>query len=174
MLMRMLVFMIAGGLLGGLLAPRLGYRVVAFTGFALTAVGLFAMRAWSAEPSEAARWFALATAGFGFTLADAPVYATVVETVQAGRRASATALLQVLQTTGMIVGMALLASQGLGRFGQRAADLFQVSAFEVDPEQYRAIIHRSFTETFLIAALVMVLATGLTLFLRGRGARAED
>ena len=179
MLMRMLLFMIAGGLAGGLLAPRLGYRVTAFAGFALTAAGLFAMWAWPQNPGEGSRWLALALAGFGFTLADAPIYATVMETVRAGRRASATALLQVLQTTGMIVGMALLASQGLGRFGQRAADLFEVSAFEVNPEQYRAVIHQSFRETFLVAALVMVLATALTLLLRGRtspesGVRTPD
>lgn len=165
MLMRMVLFMILGGLAGGLLAPRIGYRTTAFLGFALTAAGLFGMRMWAIDPSDGARWAALAIAGFGFTLSDASIYATVIDAVEPARRASATALLQVLQTTGMVIGMALLASQGLGRFDQRAAELFEATALETDPEQYRAIIHQTFDETFLIASLVMVAAALLSLLL---------
>lgn len=172
MLMRMVLFMIVGGVLGGLLAPRIGYRTVACAGFLLTAVGLFWMRAWPLEPGEGERWAALAVAGLGFTLADAPIYATVMDAIEAGRRASAAALLQVLQTTGMIVGMALLASQGLGRFDQRAADLFSQTALESDPEQYRAIIHETFDETFLVAALLMLLAAAVSLLLGAGGGHA--
>jgi MFS family permease len=174
MLMRMVLFMILGGLLGGLLAPRIGYRITAFAGFALTAVGLWGMRAWPLEPTEQQTWLALGIAGLGFTLADAPIYATVVESVEQGRRASATALLQVLQTTGMVLGMALLASQGLGRFDERAAELFQETALEGDPEQYRRIIHTTFDETFLVAALVMALGAVLCLFLGNRRAPGPD
>lgn len=165
MLMRMVLFMILGGLAGGLLAPRIGYRTTAFLGFAMTAAGLFGMRAWAIDPGETARWAALAVAGFGFTLADAPIYATVLDAIEPGRRASATALLQVLQTTGMVIGMALLASQGLGRFDQRAAELFEATALETDPEQYRAIIHQTFDETFLVAGCVMVAAALISLLL---------
>jgi MFS family permease len=174
MLMRMVLFMILGGVLGGLLAPRIGYRITAFAGFALTAAGLWGMRAWPIDPSAQQTWLALAIAGLGFTLADAPLYATVVESVEQGRRASATALLQVLQTTGMVLGMALLASQGLGRFDERAADLFRETALEGDPEQYRRIIHTTFDETFLAAALAMALGAVLCLFLGGRRARSPE
>ena len=171
MLMRMVLFMLAGGLLGGLLAPRLGFRLTALLGFALTAVGLFGMRLWPLEPSEGARWLALAVAGLGFTLPDAPLYATVVNAVEPARRASAAAVLQVMQTTGMIVAMALLASRGLGRFTERAADIFRQSGFEGSQEQYRIVMDRTFDETFFVAALLMAVATGLTLLL---GGRAED
>jgi hypothetical protein len=75
----------------------------------------------------------------------------------------------------MVVGMALLASQGLGRFDQRAAKLFAETAFEADPEQYRRIIHQTFDETFFVAAVLMVLAAGLSLLLpRRSGLRTED
>jgi MFS family permease len=165
MLMRMVLFMLVGGLLGGLLAPRIGYRTTAFLGFSLTAAGLFGMWAWPLEPSEGARWTALAIAGLGFTLADAPIYATVMDAVDQGRRASAAALLQVLQSMGMVVGMALLASQGLGRFDERAAELFQATALEADVEQYRTIIHQTFDETFFVAGVVMVVAALISLLL---------
>jgi MFS family permease len=172
MLMRMVLFMIVGGVLGGLLTPLLGYRLTALAGFTLAAAGLLGMAAWAEQPSEAARWLVLAVAGLGFTLPDAPIYATVMNAVEPARRASAAALLQVLQTTGMIVAMALLASKGLGRFNQRAADLFQATGFEGTLEQYRRIIHQTFDETFVVAGVVMVAATALTLALGpGRGGR---
>lgn len=187
MLMRMVLFMIIGGVLGGLLAPRIGYRLTASAGFALTSAGLFGMFLWSQDPGEAARWAALAVAGLGFTLADAPIYATVIEAVEATRRASVTALLQVLQTMGMVVGLALLASQGLGRFGRRSAELFEESIQKADPstgvgmsqelfqERQKVIIHESFDETFLLAAALMAVAAGLSLLLgRRRVLRTED
>ncbi len=165
MLMRMVLFMILGGLLGGLLAPRLGFRLTAALGFALAAVGLLWMRAWPMVPSETSRWLALAIAGFGFTLADAPVYATVINAIEEGRRASATALLQVLQTTGMIVAMALLGAQGLGRFNQRAADIFRDRGVEGSEDAYLIVMHRTFDETFLVAGLLMAAGALLCLWL---------
>lgn len=167
MLSRMVLFMIAGGVAGGLLAPRVGYRWTAVIGFVFAAVGLLWMRAWAQVPAESARWGALAAAGIGFTLVDAPVYATVVDAVSAGRRASATALLQVMQTTGMIVAMALLASKGLGRFNDRAAATFQQGGFG-DVETYRRLQHETFDETFLVAGLLMVAAAAIALLLDSR------
>jgi MFS family permease len=170
--MRMVLFMIAGGVLGGLLAPRLGYRPTAAAGFALAAFGLYLMSAWPAEPDEAMRWTALAVAGLGFTLADAPLYATVADAVAPERRASATAVLQVCQTMGMVVGMALLASEGLGRFDERAAALFRETVFDVDPAEYLRIIARTFEETFFAAALAMAAGVLLCMLLGDR--REED
>ena len=152
---------------------RLGVRLTAGLGLALAAIGLLAMRAWPQIPGAPEAWFALGIAGFGFTLADAPLYLVVVEGVEESRRASAVALLQVFQTTGMLVGMALLASQGLGRFDQRAADLFAKNPGVSDPDAYRIIIHQTFSETFGAAALAMVVAAVLAGFLT-RGAREAD
>jgi hypothetical protein len=168
MLMRMVLFMIAGGVVGGLLAGLAGYRATSFASYALAAVGLFGMMAWPQQPGEAERWVVLAIAGMGFTLADASLFATVIDNVDSARRASATALLQVCQTMGMVVGMALLAAQGLGRFDQRAADLFESDVFSADPERYRQIIHQTFDETFAVAGAVMVVAMALSLLLPGR------
>ncbi|MER3420547.1 MAG: hypothetical protein C4290_08515, partial [Chloroflexota bacterium] len=165
MLMRMVLFMILGGVLGGVLAPRLGFRWTAMVGFALSTAGLLGMRAWPQEPTEAQRWAALALAGLGFTLADAPLYATVVNAVEAGRRAAAAAVLQVCQTTGMIVGMALLASRGLGRFNERAAALFGQEGVALDEAKFKVVQHQTFDETFLVAALATAAAALLALTL---------
>jgi len=165
MLMRMVLFMIVGGILGGVLAPRIGFRWTALIGFVLATAGLLGMRAWPQEPSEAQRWAALAVAGLGFTLSDAPLYATVVNAVEAGRRAAATAVLQVCQTTGMIVGMALLASRGLGRFNERAAAIFGREGVALDEAKLKVAQHQTFDETFLVAALATAVAAVLALTL---------
>jgi MFS family permease len=165
---RMVLFMIIGGILGGVLAPIIGFRITAFAGFALAAAGLFGMRAWPEVPGEAAKWAALATAGLGFTLADAPIYATVVNAIEPGRRASATAVLQVFQTTGMIIAMSLLGSQGFGRFKERGDALIESGGFEAADKAIRTAQHATFDETFLVAGLLMVVAGLLTLTLQSR------
>jgi MFS family permease len=169
MLMRMVLFMIVGGAVGGLMATIAGYRLTVLAASGLAAAGLFAMLSWGQDPAEWHLWLVLAIAGLGFTLGDASLYATVVDSIEQGRRASAVALLQVGQTMGMVVGMALLASQGLGRFDQRAAELFESGLFEVTEEQYRQVIQRTFDETYFAAGVVMLIAMALALWLPGRG-----
>lgn len=169
--MRMVLFMPVGGVLGGLLAVRIGFRLTAVLGFLAAAAGLALMIAWPLDPGQLQLWLAMAIAGLGFTIADAPLYATVVEGVAPERRASAAALLQVLQTTGMIVGMALLASRGLATFNRRAADLFRERGLEGTEEAYRQIMHRTFDETFALAAVAMLIAAALALALAPGRAR---
>lgn len=173
-LMRMVLFMLAGGLLGGLLVSRLGVRLTTTAGLALAVVGLLGMRAWSESPGELSVWLTLAVAGVGFTLSDAALYLVVLEGVDHTRRASTAALLQVFQTTGMLVGMALLASQGLGRFDRQAAELFAASPQGADPERFRTLIHNTFTDTFTVAAAAMLVATILGALLSRRPASGEE
>lgn len=169
--MRMVLFMPIGGVLGGLLAMRIGFRATAVLGFAGAALGLFLMREWPVPPGEAQLWVALAIAGLGFTIADAPLYATVINAVDRSRRAAAAALLQVMQTTGMIVGMSLLASQGLATFNRRAADVFREQGLEGNAERYQQVMHQTFNDTFVFAIVAMIGATVLAFGLAGGRAR---
>jgi hypothetical protein len=68
--------------------------------------------------------------------------------------------------------MALLASEGLGRFDERAAALFRETVFDVDPAEYLRIIARTFEETFFAAALAMAAGVLLCMLLGDR--REED
>lgn len=173
-LMRMVLFMVVGGLLGGLLVRGAGVRATAATGLGLAAVGLIGMAAWAEVPRDGVVWLTLAVAGIGFTLSDAPIYLVVAGTADIRRRVSAMALLQVAQTLGMMIGLALLASQGLGRFDQRAADLFAADPAGLDPAEYRAVIHRTLDETFVAAGIVVALAAvSAALFLPGRVDRSS-
>lgn len=157
-LMRMVLFMVVGGLLGGLLVRRAGPRATAATGLGLASAGLLLMAAWPEVPGDSIVWLTLAIAGVGFTLSDAPVYLVMADWSDSARRVSAMALLQVAQTLGMMIGLALLASQGLGRFDQRAADLFAADPAGLDPLAVRALIHRTLDETFIAAGVVAAIA----------------
>lgn len=167
MLGRMVLFMAVGGLAGGALATLAGYRLVSLLGFALAAAGLFAMAAWADQPGPASLWIALGLAGLGFTLADASLYATVIEGVEEARRASAAAVLQLWQTLGMIVGVAILGSRGLGRFDERAASLFAADLFDITEAQLLTVVRQTMNETFVAAGALMVVAAALALGLGG-------
>ncbi|MGE0569605.1 MAG: MFS transporter [Dehalococcoidia bacterium] len=171
-LMRMVLFMVVGGLLGGLLVRRAGPRLTAAAGLGLSSAGLFGMAGWSEVPGDAIVWATLAVAGLGFTLSDAPVYLVVADSADSSGRVSAMALLQVAQTLGMMIGLALLASQGLGRFDQRAADLFAADPAGLDPADVRALIHQTLDETFIVAGVVVAIAAAIAALLLPRRAGA--
>lgn len=170
-LMRMMLFMPIGGIVGGLLAIRIGYRATAMLGFIGAAVALVIMYGWSDSPSSLALWIPLAIAGVAFTLDDAPIVATVLDHAGESQRAAQAALLQVVQTMGMIVGTSLLATQGIGRFSDRAGEIFRDQQFDAGSDAYQAAIRDTFDETFLVAAAVMALAAVLALLLSGGRAR---
>jgi hypothetical protein len=133
------------------------------------------MRAWPEVTGDASAWGALALAGVGFTLSDAPLYLVVSERVGEARRVTAMALLQVAQTLGLLIGMALLASHGLGRFDERAAEVFEGEG-ALDAAQYRAVVEQTFDETLLMAAAAAAVAALLAaMFLPAlRPASSED
>ncbi|HEY8490822.1 MAG TPA: MFS transporter [Dehalococcoidia bacterium] len=168
-LMKLMLWMPVGGVVGGLVAQRVGYRPTAACSFLMYGLAFLAIWRWPVPPSQPVMWGTLFVLGLGIGLNDAPIIGSVLNSVRALERATASALTQVVQTTGMIVGTALLATQGLGRFNQRAAELFQERGFQQTTEEYRAIMHQTFNEVFLTAAVVTLAAMALTAFLsRGR------
>jgi hypothetical protein len=82
------------------------------------------------------------------------------------QRATVSALLQVARLIGMMVGVSLLTTQGLGRFYERAAGI------ALDDPTYRELLTdfqvTTFSETFVVTALVCFFAMLPALWL-GRG-----
>ncbi|HLZ70403.1 MAG TPA: MFS transporter [Dehalococcoidia bacterium] len=170
-LMRLLLLLPIGGVAGGWLATRAGYRATVLIGLSLACAGFLWMGAWPFTPREPNAlppstwhlWGALGLAGFGLGLCDGPIVATVVDAVDERQRATASALLLVVWTAGMIVGLALLATQGLGYFGSHIAPLI------TEPDaalRVQAVEHRVFARTFAAAALVLAVAFALAWGLR--------
>lgn len=170
-LMRLLLLLPIGGVAGGWLATRAGYRATVLLGLALACAGFLWMRAWPFTPREPNAlppstwhlWGALGLAGFGLGLCDGPIVATIVDAVHERQRATASALLLVVWTAGMIVGMALLATQGLGYFGSHIAPLI------TEPDaalRVQEVEHRVFARTFAAAAVALAVAFVLAWGLR--------
>ena len=166
-LMKMLLFFPLGGIAGGYVASRVGFRPVAFISFAGAALGFFLMVSWPVPPEQWQMWGALAILGFSIGFNDAPIIGSVLESVGRGERATAAALTQVLQTTGMLVGLALLATQGLGSFQQDAQEALEESGGDVDDDLINDLAADTFQDVWLAAGIVLAAALPLAFLLKG-------
>ncbi len=116
-LVRFLVAVPVGAVLGGWLLRRLGDGVVSGAGLALATLALIFMSNWSRGSLEAPGATAvLAAAGLGVGLALAPVNNAALADSPADAHGTASALVVVARTVGMVVGLALLTAIGLNRY----------------------------------------------------------
>jgi MFS family permease len=128
-LLRLLVGVPIGAVAGGWLAQRLGNRIVAATGMAMTAAAFFAMTLWTAttlaDPFGPA-WLhpsdpVLLVCGIGFGLAIAPVNASMLSSVRVQVHGLASALVVVARMIGMLVGISIITAVSLHVFYTTAA-----------------------------------------------------
>lgn len=146
-LVRFLVAVPVGALLGGVLCRRRewGARVAA-GGAGLATVAFAAMSAWSGGAlSSPLRVGAtslgfgstdieLVVCGLGFGLAIAPVNAAVLDSVKASLHGVASALVVVARTVGMLAGLSALTAIGVRRFYEAQAHIGSpVSLCPADP-----------------------------------------
>jgi predicted MFS family arabinose efflux permease len=116
-LLRLLVAVPIGAVVGGWLARTVPPRLVASAGMALAAVAFGVMTTWGTTSLDGAASFAvLIAAGFGFGLVIAPVNAVLLGVTGADVHGSASALAVVARTVGMLCGLSLLTAVALRRF----------------------------------------------------------
>ena len=187
-LLRLLVGVPIGAVAGGWLSQRLGNRLVAAAGLALTAAAFLAMTRWTAttlavpfgpgwlHPSDPV----LICCGLGFGLAIAPVNASMLASVRDRMHGLASALVVVARMIGMLVGISILTAVSLHIFYTTASAFPSPSklcpssplncpAYESDVTA--AIVtelHAVFLGAAVSAGVAAVLAAAL---LRGRPAR---
>ncbi len=126
-LVRFLVALPVGAVVGGLLTRSLPSGVVTALGMALAAVGFGWMSTWGLAALES--WTAtvpLVTGGFGFGLALAPVNAAVLATTESAVHGLASAFVVVARMVGMLVGISALTTLGLRQYYAEQADLPRV------------------------------------------------
>ena len=116
-LLRLLVAVPVGALLGGWLCRTVPPRLVAAGGMAMSALAFVAMTTWGERSLDgAASTGVLLAAGLGFGLAIAPVNAVLLAVTGADVHGSVSALAVVARTVGMLAGLSLLTAVALRRF----------------------------------------------------------
>jgi MFS family permease len=123
-LVRFLLAVPAGALVGGWSLRRLGDGVVSGAGLALAAAGLFAMSRWGeGSLQDLSATVVLVMVGLGVGLAVAPVNNAALASAPVTAHATASALVVVSRMVGMVVGLALLTAIGLHRYYATVAAL---------------------------------------------------
>ena len=116
-LVRFLVALPVGAVVGGYLTRTIPAGVVAATGMALAAVGFVLMSRWELDTlSHASANVSLLLGGLGFGLALAPVNAAVLASTRDDVHGLASALVVVARMVGMLVGISALTTIGLRRY----------------------------------------------------------
>lgn len=123
-LVRLLVGLPIGAVLGGLLTHRLPAGLVTALGMAASAWAFWTMSNWPFEALESP-WATvpLFLAGFGIGLAMPPTNAALLASTQASAHGVSTALLVVARSVGKLVGLSVLTTVGLRAYYANQADL---------------------------------------------------
>ena len=123
-LVRFLVALPVGAVLGGYLTRRVSAGVVTATGMVLAAAGFLWMTTWDLDSLHSpVATLPLVIGGFGFGLALAPVNAAVLASTEDAVHGLASAFVVVARMVGMLVGISALTSIGLRRYYAAQADV---------------------------------------------------
>ncbi|GAB3872317.1 MFS transporter [Kibdelosporangium lantanae] len=192
LLLRFLIALPVGALLGGWLAARVGDRWVAFGGMVVAALGYLLISRWPVDVLAARHDLGfvslpaldvdLVVAGLGLGLVIGPLSAAVLRVVPAVQHGVASAGVVVARMTGMLVGVAALTAWGLYRFHSLTANLNTPLPFGVPKEEfdrqtavYKAklfdALHVEYSEIFLITSLICLVGAVLALCVGRASAR---
>ena len=172
LLTQFLVGVPIGAVAGGALAGRVGNRLTAAAGIAVSAAAFFQMSGWTANelslhlgPLRQAD-VALAVCGLGFGLVIAPLTAGVLALTSGQSHGLATSLVVLARTMGMLVGLSALTAFGLFRFHQILG-----TPVLTDPDLRERVKHlerlvaaaflQEYREIFLIAGVVCLAAAAV-------------
>ena len=128
LLLRFLIALPIGALLGGWIATRVGDRAVACVGLLIAAGGYYLIAQWPVDLLAARHDLGfislplldtdLAIAGLGLGLVIGPLTSATLRVVPSAQHGIASAAVVVSRMIGMLVGIAALSAWGLYRFNQ--------------------------------------------------------
>ena len=180
-----------GALLGGLLATKIGDRIIAFVGLLIAAGGYLLISHWTADVLAARHHLGsfslpaldtdLAIAGLGLGLVIGPLTSATLRVVPAAQHGIASAAVVVARMIGMLIGIAALSAWGLYRFNQYLASLPASTGGNTLAERLAAEAGRireayvmQYAEIFTITAIVCVVGAVLGLLISGRDEHADE
>lgn len=198
LLLRFLIALPVGALLGGWIASRVGDRIVAFAGLVIAAGGFFLISKWPVDLFAARHDLGfvslpvldtdLAIAGVGLGLVIGPLTSATLRVVPAAQHGIASAAVVVARMIGMLVGIAALSAWGLYRFNQALAQrLEELPQPVVSSPREQALAQATrytqatleayvmqFQDIFLATAVVCIVGALLGLLIAGRHQHADD
>ncbi len=191
LLLRFLIALPVGALVGGWVATRLGDRIVAFTGLLIAAGGYLLISKWPVDLLAAHHDLGflrlpvldtdLAIAGFGLGLVIGPLTSATLRVVPAAQHGIASAAVVVARMIGMLIGIAALSAWGLYRFNQHLASLPASTGGNSLAERLSAEAHRvreayvlQYAEIFSITAIVCVVGALLGLLISAKHEQADE
>ncbi|HWH98232.1 MAG TPA: MFS transporter [Pseudolysinimonas sp.] len=185
LLLRFLVALPVGALVGGWLATRIGDRIVAFTGLLVAAAGYLLISKWPVDVLTARHDLGLFTlptldtdlaiAGLGLGLVIGPLASATLRAVPAAQHGIASAAVVVARMIGMLLGVAALSAWGLYRFTQlltslpaSTSDGTLAERLAAEADRLREAYALQFGEIFSITAIVCVVGALLGLLISAR------
>lgn len=190
LLMRFLVALPIGALLGGWLATRIGDRFVTFIGLLVAAGAYWLISHWGVDVLTERHDFGLFTlpvfdtdlalAGIGLGLVIGPLTSAALRVVPSAQHGIASSLVVVSRMTGMLVGVASLSAWGFYRFNQILAALPKppsgdlLAAAAAIETNYKLAFAMQYGEIFGITAIVCVVGALLGLLIAGKETHAKD
>src|SRR5690349_18330091 len=190
LLLRFLIALPIGALLGGWIATKVGDRIVAFVGLMIGAGGYWLISKWPVDLLAARHDLGfislpaldtdLAIAGLGLGLVIGPLTSATLRVVPAAQHGIASAAVVVSRMIGMLIGIAALSAWGLYRFNQHLASLPSgtgnslAERLAAQATRIRTAYVMQYGEIFGITALVCVVGALLGLLISGRHEHAEE
>ena len=179
-LVRFLVALPVGAVVGGYLTRTRGAGQVTALGMALSATGFFLMSRWEIDSLDhLSSNLALVICGFGFGLALAPVNAAVLAHTDPGVHGLSSAMVVVARMVGMLVGISALTTIGLRRYYTEQATLGSVTEICGEPKickAYRDLQKAAGIaqeQTVFTGAVFCALAAGIIALVVFRGANTR-
>jgi MFS family permease len=190
LLLRFLIALPIGALLGGWIATKVGDRAVACVGLLIAAGGYYLIAQWPVDLLAARHDLKLFTlpvldtdlaiAGLGLGLVIGPLTSATLRVVPSAQHGIASAAVVVARMIGMLIGIASLSAWGLYRFNQILASLPNPPAeslaakLAAQAAKYKTAFAMQYGEMFGITAIVCVVGALVALFISGRKEHAEE
>ena len=175
-LVRFLVALPVGAIMGGYLIRTRSAGLVTAAGMLMSAVGFALMSQWDVDTLKGLSYnLALVICGFGFGLALAPVNAAILAATDPDVHGVSTAMVVVARMVGMLVGISTLTTIGLRRYYARQDALQTVAEVCGKPEMCKAYRNLQKAagvaqeQTVFMGAVVCALAAAVLALLLFRG-----
>ncbi|MCK0175256.1 MULTISPECIES: MFS transporter [Mycobacteriaceae] len=191
LLLRFLIALPIGAVIGGWIASRVGDRIVTFVGLLIAAGGYWLISMWPVDLLSARHDLGLFTlpvldtdlaiAGIGLGLVIGPLTSATLRVVPAAQHGIASAAVVVARMIGMLIGLAGLTAWGLYRLNQYLQTLpFPPGAntlaerLAAEADRYRTAYVMQYGDIFIATVVVCVVGAFLGLLIAGKDEHADD